>query len=59
MSSVPASALHVAQQTAKAATALEALAQVQANKSSQQAQTASKPQASNPPGVGGRVDRTA
>jgi hypothetical protein len=66
MISVPASALHLAQQTAGAAVAVQALAQVQAARASETAQNSStqnsrapKPSAANPPGVGGLVDQTA
>jgi hypothetical protein len=59
MTSIPASAIHEAQHAAKAATAEQALAQVQANQASQQRDNETKPSAANPPGVGGLVDRTA
>lgn len=54
--------LQVAEQSAKAvaAGAEQTLAQVQANRASENApNTAPKPQAANPPGVGGLVDQTA
>lgn len=60
MISIPASAVHLAQQSAKAATAEQALAQIQADRASEAAQAlAPKPQAANASGVGGRVDQTA
>lgn len=60
MISIPASATHLAQQSAKAATAEAALAQIQADRASETAQAlAPKPQPANPPGVGGRLDQTA
>ena len=60
MISIPASDLQVAQQSAKAATAEMALAQVAAERASETAQaSAPATAAAVPPGVGGLVDRTA
>lgn len=59
MISIPSSAVHLAQQSAKAATAVQALAQIAADRASEAAQATAKPAAANPPGVGGLVDQTA
>jgi len=62
MTPLAAVGLQVAAQSAKAGAgaAEQALAQIQADRSSENAQTsAAKPPAANPPGVGGLVDQTA
>lgn len=62
MSCLAAIGLQVAEQSAKtlAAGVEQTMAQVQADRVSENAQTsAPKPQAANPPGVGGLVDQTA
>jgi hypothetical protein len=56
--SIPGSDLQIAQQSAKAATAELALAQIAATEAGEIAQN-SAPKAANPPGVGGLVDQTA
>jgi hypothetical protein len=58
MTSIPASALHQAQQSAKAATAEQALAQVQANQASEKQSNAERSPTTDP-FVGRRVDKTA
>jgi len=59
MISIPASAIDMAQQSAVAAVAVQALAQVAAQRASETAEVAARPQASTPAGVGGLVDQTA
>lgn len=60
MISIPASAIDMAQQSAVAAVAVHALAQVAAQRASETAEVAAaRPQASAPAGVGGLVDQTA
>jgi hypothetical protein len=57
--SIPGSALQVAQQSALAATAELALAQIAATQAGEIAQDSAPKPAANPPGVGGLVDQTA
>lgn len=62
MTPLAAIGLQVAQQSnqAIAGAAEQAMAQIQANRASENAQnSASKPAAANPPGVGGLVDQSA
>lgn len=60
MISIPASAIDTAQKSAVAAIAVQALAQVQAQRASETAQaTAARPPAATPPGVGGLADQSA
>ena len=56
--SIPSSALALDQQSAVAATAELALAQIAANEAGEIAQN-SAPKSATPPGVGGLVDQTA
>lgn len=59
MISIPASAIDMAQQSAVAAVAVQALAQVQAQRADATAQAMARPPAATPAGVGGVVDQTA